>query len=467
MTFWNKSENSPKLSPVIAEYDLSGDFGSTDKDQNIHGDLEENVAVTVEPKPFRPMENSEVSGESSYLNITSPLSDLSNNSDSSNDDFSAIDREADLELDRIIDDVIQTAFPVVTSTGDSNGNQNGFEIANDDVGETARDDSPGKRNSSFVSTVAPSVRDGKHRRRWRRTCTQILTNNLIPDEWCYLLSPRYRIIQSPQALRILKFVSITIWTILVWYRIVRAVNWEHDVSYSLGDFASFDLGSVVLDCTMFALVGRIYERRGVDRLLPTLLPMLGSCLYGSWSSELWFLRNSITMYNMVCTWPWQLWMYASVLGVGIVTIFGLHIRASVRDGSFLYRLLEMTMIIGVFLLPGIWMNHDSFHLHHYYSFWLLGMFFNRDEWWSQFAMAVAWGQYINGISCWGRDSILTCAFSEYVAIGNGGCGGSRACACDTIMNEGLNMTSNSNVVNRFLEESITTAMRDWRNCNAS
>jgi hypothetical protein len=35
------------------------------------------------------------------------------------------------------------------------------------------------------------------------------------------------------------------------------------------------------------------------------------------------------------------------------------------------------------------------------------MLFSRLDWWSQLSMAICWGQYLNGISVWGRDSILT------------------------------------------------------------
>ena len=309
-------------------------------------------------------------------------------------------------------------------------------------------------------------------RSWQEGCIfaskRILHTNLFPDD-CRFIG-NFQLFDSIEAFRVCKFIMTTVWAIIIMHVLVRLVDWEHDTKYSIEGFFYFDFGHVVLDCIAFAIVGRVYKRRGVDRLLPFFLPMMVSCVYGSWSTDIWFLRNSITLYNLACTWSWQLYLYAAACCIAIVTIMGLHIRCSIRDGSYLYRFVEMTLVALVFIAPAA--NNPSMHLHHYYSFWLLGMFFNREEWWSQMAMAICWGQYINGVSVWGRDSILTCAYSNHVAIGNG---------CDSGACSRLLQATNTNytdvasdglldwlqVANTSISDaSPSSASLDWRNCNA-
>ena len=295
---------------------------------------------------------------------------------------------------------------------------------------------------------------------WKGVCKRILLGNIFPDDCRYIALRRFKIhvVDSIETVRIVKFVWCTTWMVMFWNVFVKIFGWEHDSSYSIRQFFYFDFGPLVLDCVMFAMVGRLYQRKGVDRL-PFIIPAMASCVYGSWSSEIWFLRNSLTLYNMACTWPWQLWLYAAIVSLGISTALGLHIRASIRDSSFVYRLVEMIVISFVFLTPVV--KHPSFHLHHYYTFWLLGMHFNREEAWSQFVMAIAWGQYVNGIACWGRDSILTCAYSEHVAVGN-------YCVsnCDSIQ-QSMNVTIDAASSLEIDRVTLSTSpfIGDWRQCN--
>ena len=68
----------------------------------------------------------------------------------------------------------------------------------------------------------------------------------------------------------------------------------------------------------------------------------------------------------------------------------------------------------IFVLPVC--QNPSFHVHHWYWTWLVGMHANHDAWWSQAAGAFLWGGYINGISAWGRDDVLGCERSLYAAV---------------------------------------------------
>lgn len=246
-----------------------------------------------------------------------------------------------------------------------------------------------------------------------------LFRNLFHDMECQYMGPCL-LFESIEAIRIFKFIFITIWITITLHGVVRAAGWGHDKLYSIQNFMAYDLGGVVLDSFVFAIVSRLHRRNGVDCLLPFFLPMVISAVYVSWSSnEIWFLQNSITLHDMRYTWSWQLYLYAAVCCTLIGVVLCLHIVFSIRDKSYAHRLLEMALIAMVFIIPGAVTNHETFHLHHYYSFWMLGMLFSREEWWSQVSMAIAWGQYINGIAAWGRDSVLTCEFADFAAAGNG------------------------------------------------
>ena len=68
----------------------------------------------------------------------------------------------------------------------------------------------------------------------------------------------------------------------------------------------------------------------------------------------------------------------------------------------------------IFVLPVC--RNSSFHVHHWYWSWLVGMHANHDAWWSTAAGAFLWGGYINGIAAWGRDDVLGCERSLYAAV---------------------------------------------------
>ena len=233
----------------------------------------------------------------------------------------------------------------------------------------------------------------------------LLCRNVISDESCFSLHMgRFKVIESIEAVRMIKFVWVSILSILSMHVAIRKIGWEHDEHYTIRNFISFDLGSVVLDAGAFAVISKVYQRDGVDRL-SFFLPMAISIIYGSWSTEIWFLKNSITLHNLKHTWQWQLFLFAGICIIIILAVLGLHVFRSIRDGSIIHKFVKMLMLAILFIVPGS--THEAFHLHHWASFWLLGMFFSRPEWWSQLSMAICWGQYINGIAVWGRDSVLT------------------------------------------------------------
>jgi hypothetical protein len=167
---------------------------------------------------------------------------------------------------------------------------------------------------------------------------------------------------------------------------------------------------------MIFFVGRLYQRQGIDRLFPYLIPAMLSCIYSSWIIKVWFMQHSFTIYNVRFVWPWQLFVYLGVFALIALIIVMAHIRASFKDRSLLQRAIEFSFTLAIFIAPFI--NNESFHMHHWYLSFILTMHSNREEWWSKLTMAIGWGWYINGIAAYGRDPILGCSAVEYLAIGN-------------------------------------------------
>ncbi|GFH61622.1 hypothetical protein CTEN210_18098 [Chaetoceros tenuissimus] len=242
----------------------------------------------------------------------------------------------------------------------------------------------------------------------------ILDANFIPDEKLTHIKG-IQIFESVQAVRLLKFIVMTFVSMLIMHAIVRALDWEHDVYYSIRDFFHYDFGTAILYTTVLGIIGRVHDKKGVDRL-SFFLPLLIGSILTSASTNIEFLRNSITFYNVSCTWPWTLFVFAAIILLLLGWISFLHIRNTIRDQSWSRQLVEILLIVLFFILPKV--LHGHFHLHHYYSFWMLGMIFNRQEWYDQLMFAICVGQFVNGISVYGIDPVHTCRHVLHASISN-------------------------------------------------
>ena len=128
---------------------------------------------------------------------------------------------------------------------------------------------------------------------------------------------------------------------------------------------------------------------------------------------------SISLFSIKCLWPPSL-VAAALLVVCVVLAFVvLHAVAFYRDGpgALLGRCVEVAATAMIFVLPVC--QNPSFHVHHWYWTWLVGMHANRDCWWSTAAGAFLWGGYLNGVAAWGRDDVLGCERSLYGAVDQG------------------------------------------------
>jgi hypothetical protein len=98
-----------------------------------------------------------------------------------------------------------------------------------------------------------------------------------------------------------------------------------------------------------------------------------------------------------------------------------------------------------------------FHLHHWYSGFLLGMHCNFNVWWSRAAMAWCWGMYINGIAVYGRDPVLTCEYAYFLSV-------DQHCPYVQCYVDALKEQVNHTVNNHTVHEMVPV---DWRNCSST
>lgn len=221
------------------------------------------------------------------------------------------------------------------------------------------------------------------------------------------------------------FLSFTIITILLFHLLIKHVLvWEHRQSLIIPDLLAFDGPSIVQDSLVFFLVGRLYQIKRVALLLEMASIAILSALYTSWIPQFSFLQHSVTLYEMHCTWPWQLWVYVFVLIVPLcVGVLYWHVQYARKHtaGTLTGKAIEVIGLTSLFLLPlcfNVNATASSFEFHHWFAGWLFGMHANigHDAVWplSRWTMAWCWGLYINGLAVWGRDPLLTCAYANHV-----------------------------------------------------
>lgn len=227
---------------------------------------------------------------------------------------------------------------------------------------------------------------------------------------------------------------------------------EHDTNYQVSDFFLYDFNHVSLDILSYFTVGRLFRHQGVDRLFPTLFFMGSGCFIPSWTNTFKFLQHSVSAYEIVCRWPWQLFAYGLVVLVLSGSLLSYHVASFYQQRLLLSRSLEWLLCLLIFLLPFV--NNPSFHLHHWYVSWMVGMHANANTLWSQATLAYLWGNYINGIAVYGRDPILSCAYPFYLSTTNLHCE-FMACYSTT-----ANSSKNTTIYKPYIAP-------DWRNCSAN
>lgn len=295
-------------------------------------------------------------------------------------------------------------------------------------------------------------------RRYRlRKVARFATLNLIDDE--ALLNMYRRACRAGDSsgvddgglvtVKLVKFWTWAVIGILLVHPLARWMGWEIDENYTLRDFIQYDFHVVLLDLLFFFIVGRLYNTscRGVDSLFPWGVFVALGAVFPSIANDFDFLRHSVSLYDIHCGWPTILFMYAFFLLVMSITFIVALIRSHHRRVVLRSRMVEAMTLFCLFILPYVALASDSFHLHHWFIMWWLGMQSNAPEWWARSFQAFAIGSYINGIAVYGRDPILECKHAFYVST-------NQQCAFMQCY-EGENETEYKDFISA-----------DWRLCNA-
>jgi hypothetical protein len=218
-------------------------------------------------------------------------------------------------------------------------------------------------------------------------------------------------------IKLLKFIFITYIMIGLIHVIVSQLFEDRDQLLKLKYILLYESDLIVRDCVIFFLVGRLYKKSstGIDTIM-FLSTVLFSNLYFESQNFIYFLQHSVSLYEIHCIWPWELWLFVLLLVPTIGTIVGLHVIKGYRENTLSIKITEMILCLLFFVAPMITSNY--FHLHHWYAGWLLGMHCNYNTWWSKMSMAWCWGMYINGIAVYGRDPVLTCEYAYFLTVDN-------------------------------------------------
>jgi len=179
--------------------------------------------------------------------------------------------------------------------------------------------------------------------------------------------------------------------------------------------------------------------------------IIGVWFFSAISSWKW-AQHSLTMYDIMCAWEWQLFVLAISLVVVISALVAKHVVDAYRDGILAGRLAEIGLTFALLILPAIF--DSNFHLHHWLESFFLGQHANFPYSYSVYTQAFLWGGYLNGIVAWGRGSVVGCKEVYWRSLANG-CGFVQDCYCDD---------------DDFGDDDYAPlppfVSQDWRNCSA-
>jgi hypothetical protein len=227
----------------------------------------------------------------------------------------------------------------------------------------------------------------------KESSRSLLHKTLLPDRRIHFRG--YPIVEGSFTVKLLKFILWTFILTAIIHVIVGKLFSDRDKSLELWHIWVFDGDLMVRDTVVFFLVGRMWQKRGIDHVAFVGTAILAN-VYFEAQNFVPFLQHSVTLYQMHCVWPWTLWLFVLILIPSIGALVVAHVLRAHRERLLPMKLMELALCFFFFVAPLAPSNY--FHLHHWYAGWLIGMHANFDVWWSQFAMAWCWGMYMNGIA---------------------------------------------------------------------
>ncbi|GMH54943.1 hypothetical protein TrST_g3712 [Triparma strigata] len=248
---------------------------------------------------------------------------------------------------------------------------------------------------------------------------RIFTTNLLPDSFTIPIPIFYTVEPLPEwGVRAFKFAVVTTGGILGFHRLIRKLGYEHDPIYDIEHLMLYDLHAIALDAFTFFAVGRGWKNKGCDTL-GYLIPLALSAWFFSAMTEWSVFRYNVSMYQIMCVWPTELYFFAGAAALGLLVNVIAHVVKAIKEGVFIGRALEIVLTFAVFCAPVG--SSPFFHFHHWFFAWFVGLHANFDTWWSRASQGLLWGVYINGIAGYGRDSLLGCLSAYYNSL-QGQCG---------------------------------------------
>lgn len=245
--------------------------------------------------------------------------------------------------------------------------------------------------------------------RWIR----ILHRTWVPEEM-FTRWGNQQLLEGVESVRLAKFFLMTVILIVFVHEFVKWFDLEHDKHYSYYDMILYDGNSIIMDLVVFFIVGRLYKHELAVDHLAWMLVVFVSAIYGSLANTFRWLQHSVTLFEIHCTWPWQLFAFVAVVVPLSVMLVIKHVQYAVKVRQLGTKFNEIFLCVMFFLMPQL--SSPYFHLHHWFAGWLLGMHCNFDTWWSRATMAWCWGLYINGIAVYGRDPLQTCGYALYISM---------------------------------------------------
>ena len=181
---------------------------------------------------------------------------------------------------------------------------------------------------------------------------RIFTTNLLPDSFTIPIPIFYTVEPLPEwGVRAFKFAVVTTGGILGFHRLIRKLGYEHDPIYDIEHLMLYDLHAIALDAFTFFAVGRGWKNKGCDTL-GYLIPLALSAWFFSAMTEWSVFRYNVSMYQIMCVWPTELYFFAGAAALGLLVNVIAHVVKAIKEGVFIGRALEIVLTFAVFCAPG-------------------------------------------------------------------------------------------------------------------
>lgn len=194
-------------------------------------------------------------------------------------------------------------------------------------------------------------------------CYKVLHTPLLPD-YEFSTQGDY-LVEGSLLIKLLKFIGLTFAMIAIVHSFVRTekpFSEDRDKNLQFWQIWMYEGNLIVSDCIIFFVVGRLWRQRGVDHLAWILCAVLCNVYFESQHFFSW-LRHSVTLYEMHCIWPWQLWVFASLLVPIVGCVVVLHAVKAYQRRILAIKILELAFF-GLFYL-GPTIASPYFHFHHW------------------------------------------------------------------------------------------------------